>query len=108
MKKYLTIAVMALTSCTGNEDKKAASSDTARQDPAGAPAVNEPAQNREYCFLLTEGAASKDTTTIHLVLNGDKVSGEMKWTPYEKDSRKGTLAGTVAGDEIKAVWSFMQ
>ena len=43
--------------------------------------------------------------------NGDKkadTSDQMNWIPKEKDSRKGTLSGTVAGDEIDALWSFMQ
>jgi hypothetical protein len=32
----------------------------------------------------------------------------MNWIPDQKDSRKGTLEGTVKGDNIDAVWSFMQ
>jgi hypothetical protein len=88
MKKYITIAALAFASCAGSDEKKNS--------------------NGEYCFLLTEGSASQDSTTVHLIINADKVSGEMNWLPSEKDSRKGILSGTIAGDEIKAAWSFMQ
>jgi hypothetical protein len=32
----------------------------------------------------------------------------MSWLPKEKDARKGTLTGTLKGNAIKAVWTFMQ
>lgn len=60
------------------------------------------------CFLLTEGKSNQDTTSIELVIKGNKVSGQMNWLPYQKDSRKGKLAGVIAGDTIKATWTFMQ
>ena len=108
MKKYLVISILAFASCTGNGDKKTDTSDTIKVDTSKASTINEPQQNKEYCFVLTEGIGNKDTTAVHLVINADKLSGEMNWLPKEKDRRKGTLTGTIAGDEIRAVWSFMQ
>lgn len=32
----------------------------------------------------------------------------MNWLPYQKDSRKGTLDGTIINDTIHATWTFMQ
>ncbi|GGH02252.1 hypothetical protein [Mucilaginibacter phyllosphaerae] len=45
---------------------------------------------------------------MHLVIKAGKVSGEMQWIPKEKDARKGTLEGVLNGNDIKAVWKFMQ
>ena len=42
------------------------------------------------------------------IINANKVNGDMNWLPKEKDRRKGTLSGTLNGDKIEAVWSFMQ
>src|SRR3954466_15622047 len=108
MKKYLVILVLAFGACTGNGDKKTDTSDSAKKDPSGTSTSNTPKLNGEYCFVLTEGSGAQDTTTVHLMIDGDKVSGKMNWLPKEKDRRKGILTGTIAGDEIRAVWSFMQ
>ncbi len=60
------------------------------------------------CFLRTEGNNNQDTTSIELVIKDNKVTGLMNWMPFEKDSRKGKLNGTIKNDTIDAVWSFMQ
>ncbi|RZL99006.1 MAG: hypothetical protein EOO88_60045 [Pedobacter sp.] len=107
MKKYFLISVLALASCAGNSDKKTDTTAVAGGDTSAGSAAA-PSQDRDQCFVLTEGTAGQDTTAVHLVIAGDKVTGELKWLPKEKDSRKGTLTGTVNGNEVKAVWSFMQ
>ncbi|MFA6087002.1 hypothetical protein [Mucilaginibacter sp.] len=111
MKPYILICALALASCAGNGTKN--SGDTlaggnAGEDTSKATALNTPAQNMEYCFIHTDGINGQDTTAVHLVINANKVSGDMSWLPKEKDRRKGTLAGMLNGDKIKAVWSFMQ
>ena len=107
MKQYLYIGVLALASCAGNASKTADTVKT-QEDTSLATTVNTPAQNMEYCFVHTDGTNAQDTTAVHLVINADKVSGDMSWIPKEKDRRKGTLLGTLKGNTIKAVWSFMQ
>jgi hypothetical protein len=110
MKKYLFICALGLASCAGNGTKTAdtVKTDSAATDTSNTVQLNTPAQNMEYCFVHTDGASAQDTTAVHLVINANKVSGEMNWIPKEKDKRKGTLAGTINGNVIKAVWSFMQ
>jgi len=110
MKQYVIICALALASCAGSSQKGAdtVKTDSSQVDTAVASNLSTPAQNMEYCFVRTEGTSAQDTTAVHLVINGGKVSGDMKWIPKEKDSRKGTLAGTIEGNDIKAVWSFMQ
>ena len=63
MKKYLVIPILFFASCADRADKKA----------------DEPKQSGAYCFLLTEGTGGQDTTTVHLMIDADKVSGEMDW-----------------------------
>jgi len=107
MKKYVVICAMALASCAGNNQKAdSVKTDSTTMDTSTKP--NIPAQDMEYCFIRTDGTAAQDTTAVHLNIKQGKVTGEMKWIPKEKDSRKGTLEGTISGDTIKAVWSFMQ
>ena len=110
MKPYLLIGALALASCTGNGKKNGNTlqAKNGQGDTSYASKLNTPAQNMEYCFIHTDGTNAQDTTAVHLVINADKVSGDMSWLPKEKDKRKGTLTGILNGDNIKAVWSFMQ
>lgn len=110
MKYYAIVCALALASCSGNGRKSGDSvtnGDTAR-DTSLATGLNTPAQNMEYCFVHTDGTSAQDTTSVHLVINANKVSGDMNWIPAEKDARKGKLLGTLNGDKINAVWSFGQ
>lgn len=109
MKPYVIICAMAFASCAGNGNNGADTLKTdSGTDTSYATKLNTPAQNMEYCFIHTDGTSAQDTTAVHLVINANKVSGDMNWMPKEKDSRKGKLLGTLDGDNIKAVWSFMQ
>ncbi|QHS57603.1 hypothetical protein GWR56_19390 [Mucilaginibacter sp. 14171R-50] len=110
MKPYTVIGLcaLALASCTGNGNKNADTTAAISKDTMQAGQLDAPAQNMEYCFLRTEGTSNQDTTAVHLSTKGDKVTGEMQWIPKEKDARKGMLNGTISGNEIKAVWTFMQ
>lgn len=105
--KYLIISVIALASCTGNANRNSEESKRIDQDTIEATVNNKPEQ-KSHCFIRTEGADQQDTTTVRLTVNTNKVEGEMNWIPKEKDSRKGTLVGIISGDEINAVWHYMQ
>lgn len=108
MKPYFLVCALALASCAGNGEKKSDTTANVSGDTTAKSEMKAPAQNMDYCFIRKEGTSNQDTTAVHLLLKGDKVTGEMKWLPKEKDSRKGTLNGTLTGNQIKAVWSFMQ
>lgn len=110
MKRILTITILSsalLFACTSGN--KSAGEDSTINDTTAAVVTNP--QNTapgEACFLHIEGSAHQDSTKVHVIINGNKVTGDMQWLPAEKDSRKGTLAGTQEGNVIKAVWTFMQ
>jgi hypothetical protein len=107
--KYQTpfyIALLLLASCTSAGNKQTGT-DTLITSDTLANATKTPAAYA-LCFLRTEGNNKLDTTSIELVVHGNEVSGQMNWLPYQKDSRKGTLTGTIKNDTLKATWSFMQ
>lgn len=61
-------------------------------------------ENGKYCYEYRLG---QDVTTVDLVINGNNITGEMNWLPFEKDGGRGTLQGTRNGKEISAVWTYI-
>ena len=94
-----------MAACSAPDDKESIADTVINGDTLATPVKGDATS---LCFLRTEGRLNQDTTSIELVIKNDKVSGQMYWHPFEKDSRKGTLSGTVKGDTVNAVWSFMQ
>lgn len=100
MKKQLFFFLLStIVLAIGCKQKTNSDADTTKAKPA--PAI---AADGVYCYKYQVG---KDITTVNLVLDGDTVTGEMNWLPYEKDSGRGTLQGTRSGNEISAVWAYM-
>ena len=105
-KNTLFILVgVALFSC------KSKTSETQKTDSTVTPAADtvatatKPASLGEtLCFEHKEG---KDKTTVKLVINGDAVTGEMNWTPHEKDGAVGTLKGKKVGNEIFVDYDYV-
>jgi len=98
---------LLIASCTSNSNKTE-NKDADKADSAKVTARLAVATDTSRCFLLTAGTKNQDTTTIELAIKNNKVTGQMNWLPYQKDSRRGTLTGSAKGDTINAVWSFMQ
>lgn len=66
-------------------------------------------RTQDGCYIKVSGQQMKDTLFVQLHVQNNTVSGQMIESIFEKDSRKGTLAGTMQPDKtIKAVWTFMQ
>ena len=53
------------------------------------------------CYRQVTG---RDTTTLHLAMTGQAVSGMLLVKPYEKDRATGRLTGIRAGNRITADW----
>ncbi|PJJ83728.1 hypothetical protein [Mucilaginibacter auburnensis] len=96
---------VAASACTSSEKKDKDGDTVINGDTLATPVAGEAAS---MCFVRTEGAKDQDTTSVELVVKDDKVTGQMYWHPFEKDSRKGDLSGTLKGDTVNAVWTFMQ
>jgi hypothetical protein len=66
-------------------------------------------RTQDGCYMRASGNQLRDTQYVQLHIQNNKVSGTMIDALYEKDKRKGTLAGTVLPNKtITAVWTFMQ
>lgn len=58
-----------------------------------------------YCFSKV---LNKDVTDVKLNIAGNVVTGKMNWLPYEKDSARGTLTGTVnTTGELELLYDYM-
>jgi len=114
MKNLIIIcaAALAAAACSSPDTKKSISDSTAADGTltatTGAPKTTDTTAITSICFVRTEGNKNQDSTTVNLVMKGSSVTGEMIWTPYEKDSRKGILSGTRKDGLITAVWTFQQ
>ena len=90
--------LLIIASCSADGTRNAAKTNTTVKAPIA----------QALCFLSTAGNNSRDSTSIELVIKNNKITGQMNWLPYQKDSRKGTLTGTINNDTINAIWTFMQ
>jgi hypothetical protein len=109
IKLCLLLAGVLAASCSGNRVNSTDTLSTVNsKDTMLANATDAPAVNMQYCFYHTDGTQAQDTTLVNMLINGGKVTGKMSWMPKEKDTRKGTLTGTLKGNAIKAVWTFTQ
>ena len=60
------------------------------------------------CFVRLTGLQSQDTTSLKVIINGEKVSGRFASFPYQKDSRIGLISGKKRGEIIRATWYYQQ
>lgn len=49
----------------------------------------------DFCFFKNE---NRDITKVALRIDDKKVTGTMDWVPFEKDSGRGTLSGSLLSD----------
>lgn len=111
IKLCLLLVGALAASCSGNRNNNADDSSSAggsHKDTVIANEADAPPVNMQYCFYHTDGTKAQDTTSVNILINGDKVTGKMNWQPKEKDKRSGTLTGKLNGNAIKAVWVSMQ
>jgi hypothetical protein len=99
----IVLSLLMTVACTNNRLKR----DSAADSISVASDINLHT-SKPLCFIRVEGESNQDTSFINLKMNGEDVTGEFKHLPHEKDSRIGTLKGKRKGNEIKALWSFIQ
>jgi hypothetical protein len=99
---------VAVGACTSSNQSSETNDSVAGVSEPVSEAPEEQQAATERCFLRTEGLQNQDTTFISLNLDGEEVSGEMRWVPFEKDARRGTLSGKRSDSTITATWTYMQ
>lgn len=70
-------------------------------DEQPKPQVQPTATNE--CYKYVKG---KDTITASLIIDAQKVSGNLVYNLYEKDTNTGTILGTIKGDTLLADYTF--
>ena len=109
MKRLIILfaAALSIAACTSTPDKTSGMADTtvavntAVEDKGESPA-------QTLCFQKLDGTANQDTTSLTLVIDGNKVTGDLGNYPKEKDRRVGKINATKNGDLIKGTWMYMQ
>ena len=97
------LALLALNAC--NKEKAATASRPVSATSTAKETINQVLVNGTFCF---NKVLNIDVTYIELVIADSKVTGTMDWLPYEKDSARGTLAGTRnAAGELVLVYNYM-
>ena len=108
MKNFFTAvfaATLLLSACKNTPtEQKAASAPAAPTTPTAPAAPAQPAAMEGTCYAHYLG---KDVTAIQIIMDGDKISGYMDWSPNEKDGGHGFIVGTKSGNIITADWTYM-
>jgi len=92
----LAVASVFMVSCQSNS-----TTDTANNDSSST--KDSSPVNNSICYAYYK---NRDTATLKLITSAGKVSGDLRYSLYEKDSNKGTIEGIVKGDTIIADYAF--
>ncbi|QJD80538.1 hypothetical protein [Spirosoma rhododendri] len=97
---HLLILLLIGLGCKSNSSSDSTNADsTAVTQTTTASAVSAPPDS--LCFRQV---FNRDTTSLKLVLTGDRASGQIDVNPYEKDQARGPFSGTRTGNTITADW----
>jgi hypothetical protein len=100
IKKFSGMLLLgtAFIACQNNNGGKAAADSTITAETAVVAA----AESRT-CYANFK---NRDSTTLELLKKGEKVSGILNVSLYEKDRNKGTVEGLVKGDTLLLNYTF--
>jgi hypothetical protein len=96
------MALAALQACNNNPNTRVLN------DSASTSETDVKNDSMSVCFQRYSGTTNQDTFTVHLVIRDGRVDGELVEMPYEKDTRRGTLKGTMQDSLIRTTWSYIQ
>lgn len=104
MKKLLicaSVVSMALAcNNSGKESTETQSTATTTNKPSGE---NVPLSASMECFM---GNSGRDTVSLSVNRDGDKVKGQLSYRFYEKDKSHGPIDGWIKGDTLIADYTF--
>ena len=102
-KKFFLIgvfnALIILPGCNGNPEKTG--KNPSIQNVAKQASVAEPTTD---CYLLVN---TKDTVSLKIITDKNKVSGDLLYHYFEKDRNTGTIKGEMIGDTLFGTYTFM-
>ena len=109
MKRLIILfaAILSMAACTSQPGQTTDLADT-------TVAVNTAVENggepvvQTLCFQKLAGTSNQDTTSLKLMVDGNKVTGNFGHYPKEKDRRVGKINATKDGELIKGTWVYMQ
>lgn len=96
----LSILSTLFAACGNN---KTTDEQSSANDTSVAVTPVQPTDNNT-CYAYTN---NKDSILLHLEIDGNKVTGDMVYSLFEKDKNTGTIEGEVKGDTIFANYTFM-
>ncbi|MFK7933795.1 MAG: hypothetical protein AB8G22_09805 [Saprospiraceae bacterium] len=103
---YLLLGLLFVTACANNSTPT--SDDNAETTVVDSTKV-QPVATEEFCYLSTfgEDANQQDSTFLNIKIEGDVVTGDLHWHPFEKDGGHGTVKGIREGNLIKVRYDYM-
>ena len=77
-------------------------------EPLPVPTVQEEMVANEAQIVCYQGIIKNDTINLSLQIeNNQEVKGELAYVFFEKDKNNGVIVGQMAGDTLKATYTFM-
>lgn len=108
MKRLMIlIAVVSFAACTSQPEKTTETADS-KVAPNTGPDGNYKQVSQTACFRKLSGTSNQDTTSLKLIVDGDKVTGDFGHYPKDKDKRVGKINAIKEGELIKGTWIYMQ
>ena len=122
MKKYLVIpALLVFMSCNAGtgantENKAGATNPEANADTLANAVFEEAAKEEEkkapppdtFCYVATEGNNNEVINAVRLIIDSNKVTGELKYITQGEKPAKGQITGTIKNGIITADWTFIK
>ncbi len=99
MHNNLIFALLMLAFACRSRSSEQSGTETAAGQPAQTTTTSTAPDT--LCFRQI---MSRDTTTLQLVANGEKITGYLDSKPYEKDRARGPFQGIVDASHIQVDW----
>lgn len=98
MKRYfVTGALLILALCSAySTEAKGGKGDKKKSGPG------------TFCYVISDGENNQNINAVKLVIDGDNVTGELKYITAGEPPAAGKLNGTIKDGIITADWTFIK
>ncbi len=120
MKRYfITAALFAFVACNADTQAETNKGGLTAPDDVSMAEVPEPDAKGDkedkkkskadtFCYVISDGENNENINAIKLIINGDKVTGELKYITSDEPPAAGQLNGTIKDGIITADWTFVK